>query len=348
MMGWSLRLVLESQTNSQVLGLRKSELRFFHLVQLCSMLITLRLHNVDFTDSADGESFRKYIRELDLRPPVLIKPNWGCSRVFTEAQVIDWALSAIDGEKLVVESYGWARTKEFLETGKMGSKGRSDLRKSDTWFLKYSGIDKVLEKHNVEFLNITEENWGKRTANPEDIRQVVEKGFEPVQFDRMYSEVPQRLYELRGGTLLSLAKLRLGLPPYAVSLSVKNLFGMIPGPGRYSPYHGKQNCNLSQSVLDINKVYRSLFTVKGMIEGVLTTDVIEDMMGSATTHRDLHLLWASKDPIQLDALVAVQFDRDPSKIDYLRHSAETLGMWSNGVISDGEKNSLIGLIAAHK
>jgi uncharacterized protein (DUF362 family) len=311
------------------------------------MPINMRLHNVDFTDSADGESFREYIRRLDLKPPVLIKPNWGCSRVFTEAQVLDWALSAIEGEKLVVESYGWGRTKEFLETGKMGSKQRGDLRGSDAWFLKYSGIDKVLARHGVEFLNITEENWGKRTADSEEVRHLVEDRFAPVQLDRMYSEVPQRFYELRGGTLLSLAKLRLGLPPYAVSLSVKNLFGMIPGPGRYSPYHGKQNCNLSQSVLDINKVYRSLFEVKGMVEGVFTVDVIEDLPASSATHRDLHLLWASSDPVGLDALVAVQFGRDPKKIDYLRHTAETLGMWSDETIRDGEKNSLVGLIAAH-
>lgn len=304
----------------------------------------MKLHNTHFTDSANEDSFREFIRYLDLKPPVLIKPNWGCSAFFTEAQILDWALSSIDGEKLIIESYGWARTKEFIETGRMGSKQRSDLRKSDRWFLKHSGIDKVLEKHDVAFLNITEEKWAKRTVDPTEIKSLVEKDFEPVQFEMMYKDVPQRLYDLRGGSLLSLAKLRLGLPPYAVSLSVKNLFGMIPGPGRYSPYHGKKNCNLSQSVLDINKVYRSLFDVRGMVDGIFTADVVNELPRSAKIFKNLNLLWACKDTMELDALVAMQFGRNPSDIDYARHPAETLGMWSKEVIRLGQQHSLVHMI----
>ncbi|MFW9932677.1 MAG: DUF362 domain-containing protein [Candidatus Thorarchaeota archaeon] len=304
----------------------------------------MRLHTVDFTDSADEETFKGFITNLDLKPPVLIKPNWGCSAFYTEAEILDWTLSAIDGEKIVVESYGWARTKEFIETGKMGSKQRSDLRKSDKWFLQHSGIDKVLEKHNVEFLNITEEIWGKRIADPQEVKNLVEKDFETVQFEKMYSEVPQRLYELRGGTLLSLAKLRLGVPPYTVSLSVKNLFGMIPGPGRYAPYHGKKDCNLAQSVLDINKIYRSLFDVKGVIEGVFTADVVNELPRTAKLYSNLGVLWACKDTIALDAIVAMQFGRNPSDIDYLRHPAETIGKWSDKVIKLGQEHSLVHLI----
>ncbi len=304
----------------------------------------MRLHTVDFTDTADEETFKEFIANLDLKPPVLIKPNWGCSALFTEAQIIDWVLSAIEGEKIIVESYGWARTKEFVEIGRMGSKQRSDLRKSDRWFLEYSGIDKVLERHGVEFLNITEEHWAKRTADPAEVKDLVEKDFEPVQFERMYGEVPQRLYDLRGGTLLSLAKLRLGTPPYAVSLSVKNLFGMIPGPGRYSPYHGKKDCNLAQSVLDINKVYRSLFDVKGVIDGIFSADAVNELPRSAQQYKNLGLLWASKNTMDLDALVAIQFGRNPSDIDYARHPAETLGMWSNEINALGQQHSLLHLI----
>jgi hypothetical protein len=305
----------------------------------------MRLHSVDFTDSASDESFKDFVKRLELNPPVLIKPNWGCSSFFTEAQIIDWILSSIDCERLVVESYGWARTKEFLETGSFGSKKRGDLRESDAWFLKHSGIGEVLEKHDVEFLNITEEKWAHRTADPEEIKHLVERDFEPVQFERMYNEVPQRLYDLRGGTLLSVAKLRLGLPPYPVSLSVKNLFGMIPGPGRHVPFHGKKDCNLAQSVLDINKVYHSLFDVKGIVEGTFTADVVDGLPRTAKLYRDLGLLWASKNTIELDALVATQFGRNPANIDYLKHPADTLGMWSEKVVTLGQQNQLEHLIS---
>jgi len=303
----------------------------------------MRLSSVEFTDSADAESLKRFIARLDLKPPVLIKPNWGCSGFYTEAQILDWVLGAINGEKLVVESYGWARCKEFLDEGKLGSKNRGDLRKSDAWFLEYSGIDKVLEKHDVEFLNITEEVWAKRTADSSEVKDLVEKDHTPVQFEKMYGEIPQRFLDLKGGTLLSLAKLRLGSPPYAVSLSVKNLFGMIPGPGRYSPYHGKKNCNLPRSVLDINKVYRSIFHVKGIVDGVLTAD--SNMPNRACLQRNLGLLWAGTDTIELDALVSTQFGRDPFSIDYLRVPAEELGMWSDEIVELGKKHHLTGVLS---
>jgi hypothetical protein len=120
----------------------------------------------------------------------------------------------------------------MLETGKLGSKKKGDLRRSDQWFLEYSGIGKILKKHGVEFLNITEENWGKRTIDPENIQFHVEGKHQPVEDPDFYSWIPEKLYELKGADFLSLAKLRLGIQDIPASLSIKNLFGMIPHPSR--------------------------------------------------------------------------------------------------------------------
>ncbi|MGD2201629.1 MAG: DUF362 domain-containing protein, partial [Candidatus Bathyarchaeota archaeon] len=231
-----------------------------------------KIGDVVVEESTDKVTFIEIIKELDLKPPVIIKPNWGFSVCYTEATILDWTLTAIDGDALVVESYGWARTKEALNTESWGSFEPEELRKSDRWFFDYSGIGDVLEKHGVEFLNITEENWGHRTTDPELIRGAVEEKHTSLKREDFLSSVPERLYEMRGYDLLSLAKVRLLEAPMYVSLAVKNFFGMIPGPSR-GRYHGEKHSMLDQSIVDIYKVYDSLFDISGVVEAVLTASV---------------------------------------------------------------------------
>jgi hypothetical protein len=47
---------------------------------------------VSFRNGIRRESFVDMIKSLNLTPPVVIKPNWGFSVVFTEADIIDWTL----------------------------------------------------------------------------------------------------------------------------------------------------------------------------------------------------------------------------------------------------------------
>ncbi len=301
---------------------------------------------VHFIEGATEETYKDALRGLRMKAPVIVKPNWGCSSCFTEAEILDWTLSAIDGEKLVVESYGWARSEEFITTGKFGSKNRSALRKSDRWFLDHSGVGPVLEKHDTRFLNITEEYWKGRVADAAEMRALVESEHNPVALERMYGEVPEELYSMRGGTLLSLSKLKRMGDPYHVSLSVKNLFGMIPGPGRYSPYHGKKDCNLAQSVLDINKIYRSMFDVKGVVEGILTGETVDFTSGTSRLFEGLQLAWCADSPVELDAFVATQLEVPPDSVGYLSHVAGELGSWSARTIRDASERSVAHLFPA--
>ncbi|MHA2193738.1 MAG: hypothetical protein ACXAAR_09965, partial [Candidatus Thorarchaeota archaeon] len=52
---------------------------------------------------------------LNLEPPVIIKPNWSSSLIYTESEILDWLLSALEGEILIVESYAAWRTELFIE-----------------------------------------------------------------------------------------------------------------------------------------------------------------------------------------------------------------------------------------
>lgn len=299
----------------------------------------VQIGNIVVEEAVNKESFQQVIRHLDLKSPVIIKPNWGFSVCFTEAVILDWVLSAIDGEAIVVESYGWARSEEALKTGGWGSFEREDLLKSDQWFLEYSGIGKILEKHDVEFLNITEENWANRTTERKLIEEIVKKKHSPLEQEEFYDFVPERLYEMKGGDLISLAKLRLLEAPMIVSFSVKNFFGMIPGPDR-GKFHGKKHSKLNQSIVDIYKVYDSLFNITGVVEAVFTASLRDPDTLKWETRESPGFISASGNPIELDAFVSTLLGKNPHEIGYLELAAENFGFWNEENLKLGLDNGI--------
>ena len=286
--------------------------------------------SIHFRQPATREDYIEYLGKLDLKPPVILKPNWGTSVCFTEAEIIDWTLEAVDGDAIVVESYGWARTEEVLRTGRLGSKKRGDLRGSDEWFLRYSGMDKILEKHEVEYLNITEENWAGRTVDAEEIRGQVESVHEPVMREELYGVIPEKLYEVRHGDLLSLSKVKLWQDDIGVSLTIKNIFGMIPNPSRMR-YHGKGHKDLHINIVDIFKIYDSVFNIKGVVEAMKTASVHDADVGKTCVIPDPMFVAVSKNPLELDAACALMMGVEPSKNRYLSRAADTFENWSDDV-----------------
>jgi uncharacterized protein (DUF362 family) len=162
-----------------------------------------------------------------------------------------------------------------------------------------------------------------------------------VLFEEMYANVPERLYELREGTFLSLAKYRLNHEPIVVSLSLKNLFGMIPGPSR-SKFHGESDSKLAQTIVDINKVYRSIFEVKGMVDGVLTASIGKTAEEAIKPHTasNKRLLLGSVDCVALDATVATLEGKDPNKIGYLSLASSTFGGWDEAALEKARRSKI--------
>jgi hypothetical protein len=295
--------------------------------------------NVHVETSASAASFAALIGALNLKPPVLIKPNWGTVECYSEAEVLDWTLAAIPGEKIIIESHGWARNQEtLLNQGPVGLT-KANLRKGDRWFLAHSSIDRVLEKHKVEYLNLTEEIWAGRAADAALVQQAVEKRFAPVQFAELYEKIPARLYELRGGTLLSLAKYKIILQPLGISMSVKNQFGLIPGPSR-GKFHGKEHTFLDQSIVDINKIYHSLFAVKGVIEAIHSAGYLEKDGEPTRVFPGCGAAFASEDTVSLDAFATSLYGRDPNRVGHLRLAAQTFGAWDERICADAERSGL--------
>jgi len=298
----------------------------------------MQLGSVHLNTEVDREGFLELLETLDLRTPVIVKPNWGTSNCFNEAEILDWVLDAVDGDALIVESYGWARCEEAIRGEGLGSKKRGDLRRSDEWFFKYSGLDEVLERHGVEFLNLTEENWKHRTADPDEVKGLVEAKYEPVAMEEMYGFVPERLLEMRGADILSLAKLKMWLPPFRASFTVKNFFGMIPGPGRLR-YHGKKNVRIDQSISDIYKIYESLFDVKGVVEAVFSASVAESLQ-EVNIHENPGFASASKQPLELDAVMAALVGLNPYELGYLKHASGVFGEWDDEAVTQARESGI--------
>ena len=255
-------------------------------------------------------------------------------------------LSAIEGEVLIVESYAAWRTSLFIEHKGprddqflkiLGNQKRDDFRESDKWFLRHSGIDRVLKKHGVEYLNLSEELWANRICDSDEIASQIEAKSLTVENSELYALVPERLYELRGGTLLTLTKPKRSLKAQHVSLTLKNLFGMIPNPWR-GKYHGNDDSLLCPNIVDINIVYNALFDVKGIIEAVYSTSETLDSILHPAIHRDLGLIWSGNDSLELDALVCSQLGLNPSHVDYLQLASEKIKQWNDSTVRVGMAN----------
>lgn len=303
---------------------------------------------VMFSRGGSKSAFVEIVSKLNLRPPVVIKPNWSSSTLFTEAEIIDWTLSALDCEKIVVESYAHYRSPIFRDhegpfteelQKRLDAQKKRNLRENDRWFLEFSGIKEVLRKHGVEYLNLSEELWFKKVCEPDEIRKSVESRFSPVRSDILLSMVPTRLYDLREGTLLSLAKPKIAHGTIGVTLSIKNLFGMIATPYR-GKFHGLNDSKLNDSIVDINKICHSLFDVRGIVEAVFTTTGSEDFLGRSNVYRDLGFIWGSDNIFELDAAITTQLGLDIADVGHLALAAQTFTQWSRMTVESAKKHPI--------
>ncbi|KXH70868.1 MAG: hypothetical protein AM326_12240 [Candidatus Thorarchaeota archaeon SMTZ-45] len=189
----------------------------------------------------------------------------------------------------------------------------------------------------MEYLNLSEELWSKRVCEPEEIRHIVDSRFKPLVNDIMYSMVPSRLYEMRGGTLLSLAKPKLAYGTIGVTMAIKNLFGMIPTPYR-GKFHGRNDSLLNDSIMDICKTCRSVFNVSGIIEAIFSTPAADELLLKSKIYRDLGFVWGAKSIFELDVLIAIQMGFDIKDVRHLALAAQTFGYLPQKIIEVAKKH----------
>jgi len=283
----------------------------------------------------EENEFREFLREAQLHSKrFVVKPNWISPHPgnFTDAEILAWLLRSLDGEKVVIEGYSCNRndgTKSI--TPKNDRINWSWIKKQDELFLEKTGINTVLSETDTSYVNVTEEVWQGRIVSPENTRKIVEAKYAAVRREELYSSVPSILYEMRGSTLISFARIK-GVKGNFPSLSLKNMFGLIPDPAR-DRWHGRRDCKLSQSIVDINKVYGALFNVVGLNEGVRSAvhshqnGRYETPWGRYDLVENLGVVVFGNSLVDLDAVTCGLIGVEPDSVLYLRLASEVFGKW---------------------
>ncbi len=230
---------------------------------------------------------------------IIIKPNWATTELgyFADAETLKMLFEALDSKITITESHIFTRSQTYPEKGMNFNVGEKELsaasflfgkgwnwlirnpdwdwfknggywdwiRKEEKDFLDDFGFTDLFQEFNVDYVNVTDEVWSGRIADPEDVKRAVESRYDPVQSKKLYDMVPKKLFKLRGSTFISFASLL-----HHASFTLKNMFGMIPDPIR-SWWHGPKSKKTASSIVDINRVYHSLFNVYGICEALKNT-----------------------------------------------------------------------------
>jgi hypothetical protein len=240
----------------------------------------------------------------------LVKVNWYGPDPggFTDARTLDFVLSALPGPAVLLESHSVGRNDSSRHdiTAENAWENREWIRSQHEQFLDRTGLRAVMARHGARFVNVTEAVWAGLTAPSEAVQAAVEARFGPLQFPELYGCVPLEAWELRGAPLVSLARVKVPAPSSDQwSLSLKNLFGLIPDVCRLH-YHPR----LAQAIVDINKVWRALFPTVGLCEAIFHTLIYAEpgeyrtAWGGYVLKQNEGLAWAGRDPVALDLTVA--------------------------------------------
>jgi hypothetical protein len=277
----------------------------------------------------------------------VVKPNWFFQGkgFYTDPKTLELLLECLD-KVTIIESYTYQRNDGTRTiTPENGRSNWDWLREQDTVFLRATGLDVLLREYNAEYVNLTEEVWSERIANPENIRKSVEARFAPVLRKQLYEQVPERIYALRGRKLISFAKLK-HQTTNRVSATLKNMFGNIIDPNRIG-WHGEDDRDLARSIVDVNKVYASLFDTVGLCEAIFTA-VRYTKKGKYPLPWDnrydltenMGLAFYGDRLVDVDAYVSQACGIDPNKVEHLRLAAEVFGKWTVESIKEAEEHPI--------
>lgn len=263
---------------------------------------------------------------------VLIKPNWVSDRrgEYTEAEILDWVCQALpEQKKIVLESYTPWRGSKFVEqdsergqgvTLEGGKKHWDFYKKQDEHYLEKTGIVDVLKKHAADYVNIAHEVWSGACVDPANVRRLVEESGHRLAWQELYAYVPRKIFDIRRAAIfISLAKIKVeeAIPAISVSMSLKNLFGMIPHPSRFIPFHGENHASVSEVIRDIYNLYTSLFADALWITEGIKTLVRHYGEPEPEIVKDQNLFFVGTDAKKVDAEACAAVGVDPRKVPYL-------------------------------
>lgn len=198
--------------------------------------------------------------------PVLLKVNWfsNLPGQFTDADTLDLFCDAVGGEKIIIEGHACLRNDGSREVTPENARESWDwMREQEAKYFAVHGLDRILARDDVRYVNITDEVWAGKTVPAEEIRAAL--AGKTLVFDELYDILPACLMAYKGRPLVSLARIKVPAPAGddAFSLSLKNMFGLIPDPDR-DAYHPR----LPEAVTDVHLLYGAYFPIMGICEGI--------------------------------------------------------------------------------
>lgn len=258
----------------------------------------------------------------------IIKPNWVSNRPgeFTEPEILDWLLDALpDQKKIVIESYTpWrGERNSALERASNLTDGqafRDQYKRRDMEFLAATGIGAVLDYHQAEYLNVTDAVWDGQCVEATAIRRLVESAGGSITNPELYGFVPRQLFDRRDrATLISLGKIKAeeGIPTIIVSMSVKNLFGLIPHPSRRQPYHGQNHERIPAAIRDVYTIYTSIFGHSLWIAEGIKSWIKNYCQPDQQIITDQNLLFVGTNGSSVDIAACRAIGIDPNRVPYL-------------------------------
>lgn len=261
---------------------------------------------------------------------VVVKPNWVSNEFgeYTESEILEWLFQSLPKtKKIVIESYTPWRGLKFdkeIDTYEgpevsltEGYKEWDYYKKQDKFFLETTGTGMVLEKYNAEYINITNEFWAKKCADSSLIKQLVNQ---KIKWEEFYGYIPQKLVEIKDkSTLISLSKIKIEnfLPTIAISMSIKNLFGLIPHPSRYTPFHQDNHKNVPEAIRDIYVVYTSLFKNNLWITEGIKTYVQNYCEPEQVIVKNSNVFFIGREALKVDSEACIEVGVNPKKVEQL-------------------------------
>jgi len=104
-----------------------------------------------------------------------------------------------------------------------------------------------------------------------------------------------------------------------VTLSMKNMFGIVPGCRYGWPKNVLHWAGIHESILDICATVRPHFVIA---DGIVAMEGDGPLNGSA---KDLHIILLSDDAVTADAILTGVLGIDPSRIRYIQEAGRFLG-----------------------
>ena len=279
--------------------------------------------------------FIKSVQQFNIKTEyAIIKPNWINDQEgeFTEAEILGWLLEALpEQKKIVVEGYTpWrgliyqpTSTNDELKIDLLGGKHyRNFYREMDRNFLHKTGIEDILHEFNAEYFNITECVWDGKCISKDHILKEIEGRGYFFSNPEIASYMPIRLYEIRqNATFVNFSKIKQEKhnPYINFSMTIKNMFGLIPDPSR-AKYHGGENHykGLDKALADIFFLYVLIFRKSLWIAEGIRTIAKEPFAPEKTIEKDLNYLFLGKDPIKVDSDACKPIQQNPNMSDYYR------------------------------